>query len=193
MTTPILKVLEWLWKWQKKSKYKDWGEGGNRYLGTEEKGMVEDVSNFLKEIRMQNKLPDILRQRNISVDEFKRLEDLRQLYKRSRGGDEEAQRILNERYSSNPAVFDEEMRMYNRIKSEMHNEGEQFILAPFYKNRQLGRGVTILDIPDLPDEPTYPPDSPDIMPPVAPPPEVDPREELGREFLDRLGRNFKPE
>ncbi|SVC69838.1 uncharacterized protein METZ01_LOCUS322692, partial [marine metagenome] len=25
------------------------------------------------------------------------------------------------------------------------------------------------------------------------PPEVDPREELGREFLDRLGRNFKPE
>ena len=189
MITPITKALQWLWKWQKNSRNKSWGEQGTRYLGVKEKSMIDDVSDFLYEIRMQDKLPDILRQRNISVEEFKRLEELHQLYQKSHGGDAEAQRILTERFGNdfdNSLEFDAMMNEYDEVKGEMHNEGEQFILDPFYKHRQL-------DIPDLSDEPI----NPDYRSPSGYrrsfhdiEPRIEPREELAREFLDRLNRSF---
>jgi hypothetical protein len=148
-------LLKWLWKWQKGSKHRYHGEPTEKYLGAREKSMLDDVRNFLQEIRMQDKLPDILKRHRVSVDEFKRLEDLRKLYLRSRDGDINAQRELNERYSNDPAVFDEEMNVYNRIKEQMHNEGEDFVEHP----------DIALDIPDLPDEPTYSVDYPEIMSP----------------------------
>lgn len=130
-------LLKWLWKWQKGSKRMSHGErSGDRYLGAREKSMVDDVRDFLQEIRMQDKLPDILRQRNVSVEEFKRLEDIRQLYHRSRGGDTEAQHILNERYSNDPSVFDEEMRRYNEIKDEMHDDAGDFLTSPEQKQKK---------------------------------------------------------
>ena len=291
MITKLTKALEWLWKWQKDSRNKSWGEQDTRYLGVKEKSMIDDVSDFLYEIRMQDKLPDILRQRNISVEEFKRLEELHKLYQRSHGGDAEAQRILTERFGNDPdrsLEFDAMMEEYEEVKDKMTREGVDFITDPEDRSvqdmelPQLG-----MDIPDLPDEPTYPQlRSPDIMSPehraeyeqisdiqrrwselamedvpqtdertqalervrtmmgnarrisgdmdrvsreLGPsqarqmfdatqwisrsneeldsgdyrnwadrhsepePPEVDPREELGREFLDRLGRNFSGE
>ena len=289
MITPITKALQWLWKWQKNSRNKGWGEQDTRYLGAREKGMVNDVRDFLQEIRMQDKLPDILRQRNISVEEFKRLEELHQLYQKSHGGDAEAQRILTERFGNDPdrsLEFDAMMEEYDEVKDKMTREGEDFVRDPKDRYMELHE----LDIPDLPDEPTYPHQrSPDIMSPeyryeqiqlsniqrrwselamedvpqtdertqalervrtmmdnarrisgdmdrvsreLGPsqarqmfdatqwisrsneeldsirsgdyrnwadrhsepePPEADPREELGREFLDRLGRNFSGE
>ena len=285
MITKLTKALEWLWKWQKNSKRMSYGEEAQRYLGAKEKSMIDDVRNFLQEIRMQDKLPDILRQRNISVEEFKRLEEVHQLYHRSHGDDAEAQRILTERFGNDPdgslelnTMLDE----YDKVKDEMTREGENFVTDPddHYQPE--------INIPDLPDEPTYPyPPAENLSeqeqisdiqrrwselamedvpqtdertqalervrtmmgnarrisgdmerihrtvgpsqsrhmadatqwisrtneeldsisrgdyrswaergepdPPVAPPPEVDPREELGREFLDRLGRNFSGE
>ena len=191
MTTPILKVLEWLWKWQKNSgvKFSRQGEETTRYLGAREKGMVGDVRNFLQEIRMQDKLPDILRQRNISVEEFKRLEELHKLYVRSRGGDEEAQRILTERFGNDPdrsLEFDAMIEEYDGVKEEMHTQGENFVLDPIYISPEL-------DIPDLSDEPI----NPDYRSPSGYrrsfhdiEPRIEPREELAREFLDRLNRSF---
>ena len=131
-------LLKWLWKWQKGSKRMSQGEGygRDRYLGTSEKGMIDDVRDFLQEIRMQDKLPDIIKQRNMSIEEFKRLEDLRQLYWRSRDGDINAQRILNERYSNDPSVFDEEMRRYNEIKNEMHDDADDFLTSPEQKQKK---------------------------------------------------------
>tara|TARA_R110002051_G_scaffold263710_2_gene323535 strand:+ start:6606 stop:7472 length:867 start_codon:yes stop_codon:yes gene_type:complete len=136
-------LLKWLWKWQKGSKRMSHTSTAtsaersrDRYLGAREKSMVDDVSDFLQEIRMQDKLPDILRQRNVSVEEFKRLEDLRQLYHRSRDGDSEAQRILNERYSNDPSVYDEEHRMYNEIKDEMHDDADDFLTSPEQKQKK---------------------------------------------------------
>lgn len=164
MITKITKALQWLWKWQKNSRNKSWGEQDTRYLGVKEKGMIDDVRDFLQEIRMQDKLPDILRQRNISVEEFKRLEELHQLYQKSHGGDAEAQRILTERFGNDPdrsLEFDGMMNEYDEVKDEMTNEGEFFVRDP--RDRYMEHHE--LDIPDLPDEPTYPPDSPDIMSP----------------------------
>ena len=282
MITPITKALQWLWKWQKDSRTRSWlgsqlDEGsagyGSKYLGAKEKGMVDDVRNFLQEIRMQDKLPDILRQRNISVEEFKILEDAL----RTPGGGA----------GYNQDQLEEMWKKYEGVKDEMHNEGEFFVRDPKDRYMELHE----LDIPDLPDEPTYPhpQGSPDIMSPehraeyeqisdiqrrwselamenvpqtdertqalervrtmmvnarrisgdmdrvsreLGPsqarqmfdatqwisrsnedldsirsgdyrnwadrhsepePPEADPREELGREFLDRLGRNFSGE
>jgi hypothetical protein len=72
----------------------------------------------------------------MSIEEFKRLEDLRQLYWRSRDGDINAQRILNERYSNDPSVFDEEMRRYNEIKDEMHDDADDFLTSPEQKQKK---------------------------------------------------------
>ena len=127
----ILSLLKWLWNWEKGSKRRSHGRYlSQRHLGAKEKSTLDDVRNFLQEIRMQDKLPDILRQRNIGVEEFKRLEDLRQLYLRAKDGSPNAARELNERYSNDPVLYSEEMNLYNRIKRQMHSEGEDFVRHP---------------------------------------------------------------
>ena len=127
----IQSLLKWLWKWEKGSKRRSHGRYlSQRHLGAKEKSTLDDVRNFLQEIRMQDKLPDILRQRNIGVEEFKRLEDLRQLYLRAKDGSPNAARELNERYSNDPVLYSEEMNLYNRIKRQMHSEGEDFVRHP---------------------------------------------------------------
>ena len=127
----IQSLLKWLWNWGKGSKRRSHGRYlSQRHLGAKEKSTLDDVRNFLQEIRMQDKLPDILRQRNIGVEEFKRLEDLRQLYLRAKDGSPNAARELNERYSNDPVLYSEEMNLYNRIKRQMHSEGEDFVRHP---------------------------------------------------------------
>ena len=130
----IKALLKWLWKWEKGSERRFHGEPTQRYLGAREKSMLDDVRNFLQEIRMQDKLPNIIKRHSISVEEFKRLEDLSQLYHQAREkGNANARRELFKRYPNNTHIFEtvrKELVEYNRIKEEMHNEGEDFVEHP---------------------------------------------------------------
>ena len=140
-------LLKWLWKWQKGSKRMSHGErSGDRYLGAREKSMVDDVSDFLQEIRMQDKLPDILRQRNMSVEEFKRLEELQRLYLNADRGSVNAQEELerldleegSRRYGlgSGRGTVHEQLQQYHRIRDEVQSDAANFLTSPEQKQKK---------------------------------------------------------
>jgi hypothetical protein len=142
----IQALLKWLWKWEKGSKRMSYGEQTQKYLGASEKGMITDVRDFLREIRMQDKLPDILKQRNMSIEEFKRLDGLNTLYRNAEMGSPNAQNEL-ERMDRHDNTLDElgiggrgtvedQLESYNKIKDDMHGEGKDFITSPEQKQRQ---------------------------------------------------------
>tara|TARA_Y100001947_G_scaffold149184_1_gene147071 strand:- start:827 stop:1855 length:1029 start_codon:yes stop_codon:yes gene_type:complete len=141
----IKALLKWLWKWEKGSERRFHGEPTQRYLGASEKSMIDDVRDFLQEIRMQDKLPDILKKRNMSIEEFKRLEGLQRLYLEAERGSVNAQKELERldleegsiRYGlgSGRGTVHEQLQPYHRIRDEVQSDAANFLTSPEQKQK----------------------------------------------------------